>query len=436
MTKTRQDGLVLVLLASTLMVLVGCFGINAMGDFRVFFYSTRCLLQHHDPYQPGEVERVYLAAAAERPHPDPMGPSETPKIALLICFPNSLPLIAPFALLPWGVANVLWMMLIDSSLVLAAWLMWRAGSATAPVLCGGLAGLLLLNSITLPILGNFAAIEVCLCVAAACCFLQEKYSAAGVICLAAALILKPQDAGFLWLYFLLAGGIHRQRALQSLALFALLSLPGLLWIAPVAPHWPQELHANLLAGSAHGMLNDPTPFTGNQAATAMIMSLQTVFSFFNSDPQIYNLASWIFCAPFLLAWAFIVLRTRYSPALAWFALAAIVPLSLLPTYHRSHDAKLLLLAIPACAMLWVEGRRSRWLALALTGASMILTGEMPLTLLVRFTRNLHLSTTALSGKLLTIALARPAPLILLATGSFYLWLFMRRSQASSAPPGG
>jgi hypothetical protein len=434
MIKARQDGLLFMLLASLLLILVGCFGINTMGDFRVFFYSTRCLLQHHDPYQPSAVEQVYLAAAAERPQPDPMGTAETPKIALLICFPNALPFIAPFALLPWGLANVLWMMLVDASLILPAWMIWRTGSQTAPALCGGLAALLLLNSITLPILGNFAALEVGLCVAAVCCFLAERYSAAGVLCLAIALILKPQDAGFIWLYFLLAGGIRRRRALQSLALFALLSLPGLLWIAPVAPHWPQELHANLLAGSAHGMLNDPTPFTANQAATAMILSLQTVFSFFWNDARLYNLAAWLLCAPFLLAWAAMTLRARFTPRRAWFALAAISALSMLPTYHRSHDAKLLLLAIPACATLWIEGRRSRWLALTLTAASMILTGELPLTLMVRFTQYLHLDTARLGGKMLTIALSRPAPLILLATALFYLWAYLRQSGGLGESP--
>jgi len=30
---------------------------------------------------------------------------------------------------------------------------------------------------------------------------------------------------------------------------------------------------------------------------------------------------------------------------------------MLVTYHRPFDAKLLLLAVPACAMLWAEGGR-------------------------------------------------------------------------------
>ena len=36
------------------------------------------------------------------------------------------------------------------------------------------------------------------------------------MCLAISLMLKPHDAGLVWLYFLLAGGIYRKRALQAL----------------------------------------------------------------------------------------------------------------------------------------------------------------------------------------------------------------------------
>jgi hypothetical protein len=33
---------------------------------------------------------------------------------------------------------------------------------------------------------------------------------------------------------------------------------------------------------------------------------------------------------------------------------------------------------------------------------------------------------SLSGQMLTVALMRPVPLILLAMGIFYLWIYMRR----------
>ncbi len=123
---------------------------------------------------------------------------------------------------------------------------------------------------------------------------------------------------------------------------------------------------------------------------------------------------------------------------AWLALAAVVPLTLLVTYHRPWDAKLLLLSVPACAILWAEGGRTRWLALLVTSAGIISTADIPLTILLIFTKNLHLSTAGLPGQLLTVVLMRPIPLILLAMGIFYLWIYLRRdlAQVAMAEPGG
>ncbi len=38
----------------------------------------------------------------------------------------------------------------------------------------------------------------------------------GILCLAVSLAIKPHDGGLVWLYFILAGGAFRKRALQSL----------------------------------------------------------------------------------------------------------------------------------------------------------------------------------------------------------------------------
>jgi hypothetical protein len=99
---------------------------------------------------------------------------------------------------------------------------------------------------------------------------------------------------------------------------------------------------------------------------------------------------------------------------------------MLVTYHRLYDAKLLLLVVPACAMLWAEGGRIGRLALLVTTAGIVATADLPLIIFLALTRNLHISTAGLSGKILTVALARPVPLILLAMGIFYLWIYMRR----------
>jgi hypothetical protein len=130
------------------------------------------------------------------------------------------------------------------------------------------------------------------------------------------------------------------------------------------------------------------------------------------------------------------LLSRSSPARVRLALAAVVPLTLLVTYHRTYDAKLLLLAVPACAMLWTEGGLTGRLALVATTAGVVSTGDYPLTILYILTENPHWETAGLLGKMLTIVLTRPIPLILLAVAIFYLWTYLRRDPdrvATSAP---
>ena len=94
-------------------------------------------------------------------------------------------------------------------------------------------------------LGNTAGLVVGLSVIAAWCFLRERFVFAGILSMAVSLAMKPHDAGLIWLYFFLAGGVLRKRALQTLAVTAVLAVPAILWISHVAPHWPSELHANL-----------------------------------------------------------------------------------------------------------------------------------------------------------------------------------------------
>jgi hypothetical protein len=105
---------------------------------------------------------------------------------------------------------------------------------------------------------------------------------------------------------------------------------------------------------------------------------------------------------------------------------------MLVTYHRPYDAKLLLLAVPACAMLWAEKRPIRWLALLVTSAGIVSTSDIPLTILIILTGALHIPAAGFSGQIVKFVLMRPTPLILLAMGIFYLWVYMRRYPAPVA----
>jgi hypothetical protein len=330
-------------------------------------------------------------------------------------------------MLPWGPAHVIWWMLTVGSLIFASFLIWNLGANSAPIFSGLLIAFLLANSELILISGNAAGIAVSFCVVAVCCFLQERFVLAGILLLAISLALKPHDSGLVWLYFLLAGGVYRKRALQTLLASIALGLPGVLWVWHVSPHWMQELHANILAFSAHGGLTDPGPASAGAHGLGMMVNLQAVISALWDDPRIYNPATYLICAPILLAWAFVTLRFRSSPARAWLALAAIAALSMLPVYHRQYDAKLLLLTVPACATLWAQGGIIGWLALMVNTAAFVLIGDLTWAIRLDLISKLQLPTTGFSGQILTALQVFPAPLILLVMGIFYLWVYMRRS---------
>jgi len=260
------------------------------------------------------------------------------------------------------------------------------------------------------------------------CFLRERFILAGIFCLAVSLAVKPQCAGPVWLYFLLAGGVFRKRALQTLLVTIAVSLPGILWVWAVAPHWMQELHSNIQAYSVHGGLGDPRVAAIGPEG---IIDLQSVISIFRDDPRLYNPASYLVCAPLLLVWAFVTLRSCSSPARTRLALAAIAALSMLPVYHRQYDAKLLLLTVPACAMLWAEGGRIGRLALLVSTAGLVVTGDLPWVAVIGFIRNLHLPPTGVSWQIMIALLALPAPLTLLVMGIFYLRAYVRRVRHSA-----
>lgn len=431
MTRTRRIALAWMLLASGISILWG-FSIgqtkNGWVDFRAVYYGTRCLLEHHNPYNVSELEAVYRADGGERP-------AETAAtlqaVVLYVNLPTSFILFTPFAMLPWGPAHLLWLMLTAGLFVLAAVLMWNIGSSHAPGVSLFLICILLANCESIFCTGNTAGIVVGLAVVAVWCFFKERFEWVGVLFMAASLAIKPHDAGLVWLFLLLAGGASRKRALQTLLVTAVLGLAAFLWLSHAAPGWMGDWRANLAAISVRGGINEPGPASLTGRSSAMVIDLQAAISIFRDDPRIYNPASYLICGALLLLAAAQTLRSRISRRGAWLALAAIVPLTMLVTYHRPWDAKLLLLTVPACAILWAEGGRMRWLALAVSTAGVVLTADVPLAILSTLATRLHTGTEGVLNQMLTVVLIRPASLMLLGMSVFYLWMYLRR--ASSRP---
>lgn len=428
MNSTRRIGLLGLLLSGGISILWGlAIGLKAEAgtlDFQAVYYGTRCLLEHHNPYNVPELEAVYRADGGERP-------SETLKhrqlVTLYVNLPTAFLFVAPLAVLPVGAAEAIWMLFLIGVFILAAILMWRLGENYSPGVSVFLISILLAESELTFATGNTAGVVVGLCLVAVWCFLQERFVTVGILCLAASLAIKPHDAGLVWLYFLLAGGVYRKRALQALLITVVLSVSAVLWVSHVAPNWMQDWSANMASISGPGGLNNPGPgsLTGNTAG--MVIDLQAAVAVFRDDPRIYNPVSYVVCGALLLVWVVATLRSRFSRSGAMFALAAVVPLTMLVTYHRCYDAKLLLLSVPACAMLWAEGAPIRWLGLLVSTVGIVMTGDVPLAVLVVLTNNLHLASAGIFAQMLRVVVTRPASLALLAMSIFYLWVYVSRA---------
>jgi hypothetical protein len=409
-------GSVFFLLLGALMVFTNPLGPPGMTDFQQVYWSARCIAHHHDPYQMSELMNQYAADMGALP-PD-IGAFHTMRLSVFIApnLPSSLFLVAPLSLLRLNPAAAIWASLIAAGFIAACYFMWKMGAEFAPRASGALIFLLLVNGGILLLSGNTAGLVIGLSILAVYCIVQDRFGWIGAICFAIALSMKPHDAGPLWLYFLLAGGAARKRALQALALTAAIALPAILWVAHAAPHWLPELDANLAAGLAHGGFNNPGSNTAGGRGAAMIISLQSFVSLFRDDPRFYNPVVWLICGALFLLWSIKTIRSGFSPRAAWFALAPISALALLPVYHRSYDARLILLAVPACAMLWKQGGRLAWCALAITLAAIVLTGDIFWIVLFQITH--YSGLTGTWGVIL-------APLSLLALAVFYLYIYLR-----------
>ncbi|MGA7832720.1 MAG: glycosyltransferase family 87 protein [Terracidiphilus sp.] len=401
-----------------------------MRDFKDVYHGTRCLFHHCDPYNQSELIRFYQTEPGESGSDSiQRRQAET----LYVNLPPTFLLVAPFAILPLGLASAIWMLLTAASIILAAVLTLDLGADYAPIISGGLIALLLANSAVVLANGNPAGIVIGLCVIAVWSFLKERFVLAGILCLSVSLAMKPHDAGLIWLFFLFAGRVYRKRALQTLAVTLVLALAATLWVSRVAPNWMPELRSNLAEISAHGGNNDPGPagLTSKSRTPEVITDLQAAVSVFRDDPRLYDSVSYVVCGTLLLVWSIAAFQSRPSPTLTCFALAAVAPLAMLVIYHRAYDAKLLLLTVPASAILWAEGGRIARVALLVCMATLVFTGEIPLAILFSLTKKLHPDNTSVFGKIETVALMRLAPMFLLVMSIVYLWIYVRRTHAES-----
>lgn len=427
------DGLIFLFLGAATLLAVGFAWKHLspidMGDFKVVYYSARTLLYHGDPYSQAAVLEVYRTEGRE----NPAEPALDRQVKTRFFYPPTAFIVTvPIAILGFAAGKVVWMFLCVGSLILSSFLIWDVSREFAPTAAGVLPGLLLAGSFWLFMVGNAAAIAVSLCIVATWCFYRERFAWLGVFALALSLALKPNDSGPVWLFLLLAAPRLRKRALQSLAMLVVLSLPVLVWTFAASPHWLQELRANMASFGGVGGIVDPG--IAGMAAKNMdcIVQLQTAISVIFPSPTTYTFLTWAICLPLVLMWVFWVFKTGPEAKAIWLPLAVTAPLSMLPTYHFQHDAKLLLLCVPAATMLWAgRGVIGRW-ALALTAAVIFINGDIFTAGRIILTSRLVIPQPNLATRLVSVLFTRPGPLALLALSLFYLYVYWRYREADSS----
>lgn len=426
--KEKKNGLLILVVGAIIFLAVGILWSRAaeisLGDYKVVYYSARCLLQHGDPYSEKDVLRVYSAEGHERSSESALDREVKTRFFYP---PTAFVVTVPFALLGFAAGKLLWVTFCAGIFMLAAVLMYDVASESAPMLAGVLCALLLANSFWLLMIGNSAAIAVGLCVVAAWCFYRNRLVAIGVVCLALSLALKPNDSGLVWLFFLLATPTLRRRALQTIGVLLVMTLPFVVWVTTVSPHWVTELQANMASFSHTAGIVDPG--LSGMAGKNMdcIVQLQTAISVLFSDPRTWDAITWTICAPLLLLWAYLTLKSRPSGPAIWIGLAAAAPLTVLPTYHFQHDAKLLMIAIPACAALWSKAGRSAKVGLTLTLGAILVNGDIFSAIRILLTRNIVVPQSTVAGHLATLLFTRPGPIVLLIMAVFYLLRYLSAS---------
>jgi hypothetical protein len=403
-------------------------------DFKTIYGSARCLIQGCDPYDSQQIYTAFVKAGGPGDDLRPFRAHEP------VYLPSALAIVAPFALLPWGPAHVLWLALSASAFLLGVALIARLCLPISPMLSALAIGFLLLSNTMLMRLAQPVQLTAGLCAIAVWCLLEGRYLRTGVLCFAFALVFKPHVTGFVWLYFLISGGDYRKHALRILIAAFLISLPGFAWASamPASSHWMRELPANLNALSAPGMTNDPGPLNRD---VHYLTQIQAVISVFLNDPGVYNRMAHAMGAVLMGLWLAPVLLMRPSKERDYLALASIACISLLPMYHRSYDACILLLIFPAFAVLTSRGTRLRGLTLLFTFVPLVLLRQV----WDDFANHHLVPIFATAGPLRPwqiVLLQRPVPVGCSLLAIFYLASFyaamQRERKALRAPtePGG
>ncbi len=305
-------------------------GTLRMYDFAMHYSSAQSWLNGHNPYD----NKLLWTAWLERG-----GRAEgmMPDIWLSVLPPSSFVVFAPLALLPARVAVVAWICL---SLAMVALMLWAVIALTG--LRGAWAGLFVAGALasapiqTLVTVGQASLPSIALILLAIERAMRGKPIVAGLL-LGLSACLKPQLALPFAAYFAFA---RNWRVLTMvLGTTALLTLVAIIPMQMHGHDWLGQWLTNIASSSAPGRNNDPT--ISGPWREQMIHLPLWLFSFV-ADPRVVMTTSWTICIALFLAYVRFACQCRGDQKLETLSLATLAALILLPVYHKSYDAAILL----------------------------------------------------------------------------------------------
>ena len=310
---------------------------SRLNDITYIYVPARAMIQGMDPYDPESFVRV---CQCDIPAADGRAHSAYPWTIYV--------LMAPLAALPWSLALYVWAGIQLILVLLMLWALISVGELT-----GVWAGAFIVFALALAPLhtglasGNVSIAAIALCAIAVWAPASRHDYAAGAL-LGAAFCLKPQIGICFLAYYVLR---RRWRViLGGAGVAAGIGFAGFLWLShSYGMTWLHLFLRNAQGFAANNKFND---FTFNQPMRFTLINLQVLFYSIGENAALANWFALILGAIMLAIWTWSIWRNPSHPILL--ELSAISVVSLLPVYHRSYDAALLI--FPLC---WSLSRMQR-----------------------------------------------------------------------------
>jgi len=329
--------------------------------------------------------------------------------------PGSVPLLAPFTLLPAVTADQVWIWFSAAATLAMLFALFRTKNFIF------LAFALALAPLHTGIATGNASILVIACVGFSYLWRFQRPILAGVL-LGIAGSFKPHIAGAGLLFFLVEQTwtpviVSVLTGLLSIGLFA-----GRLAIAHV-PWWSGFIHRTVAIGYHGG----PDDFSLANSARYQLVNLQVLFASVLSNRSIVNILAISITVGLVALWAYWMRGREVAPILGF---AAINVILLLPSYHRFYDAGVIAFALAAAAAL----DRYRWIV-PITLAAFL--APIPAAL-VHLGESGEIPLRVLQSKLIVVFVLCHEIWILLALAVFFLVLMrnrpLRRAHGSREVP--